>query len=100
MVVVFWIIAIILLIAGIAGIIFCWCNDIDCDIPFSSFLAISIGSLAIVALLGGFDDKNPQPKAIDVYRGKTTLQITYQDTIPIDSVVVWKPEFKPVIKKK
>lgn len=30
------------------------------------------------------------PKAIDVYRGKTTLQITYQDSIPIDSVVVFK----------
>lgn len=30
------------------------------------------------------------PKAIDVYRGNTTLQITYQDSIPIDSVVVFK----------
>lgn len=28
--------------------------------------------------------------AIDVYRGKTTLQITYKDSIPIDSVVVYK----------
>lgn len=31
-----------------------------------------------------------QPKAIDVYRGKTELQITYKGTIPIDSVVVFK----------
>ena len=30
------------------------------------------------------------PKAIDVYRGKTTLEITYKDNIPIDSTVVWK----------
>lgn len=31
------------------------------------------------------------PKAIDVYRGKTTLEITYDtDTIPTDSIVVWK----------
>lgn len=30
------------------------------------------------------------PQAIDVYRGKTTLQITYQDSIPVDSVVVFK----------
>ena len=30
------------------------------------------------------------PPAIDVYRGKTTLQITYKDSIPIDSVVVYK----------
>ena len=27
---------------------------------------------------------------IDVYRGKTTLEITYKDSIAIDSVVVWK----------
>ena len=31
-----------------------------------------------------------KPKAIDVYRGKTTLEITYKDEVPIDSVVVWK----------
>lgn len=30
------------------------------------------------------------PKAIDVYQGKTTLQITYRDGVPIDSVVVFK----------
>lgn len=30
------------------------------------------------------------PSAIDVYRGKTTLEITYKDNIPIDSVVVFK----------
>ena len=30
------------------------------------------------------------PRAIDVYRGKTTLEITYKDSIPIDSVVVFK----------
>ena len=31
-----------------------------------------------------------KPKAIDVYQGNTTLEITYKDSIPIDSVVVWK----------
>ena len=31
-----------------------------------------------------------QPQAIDVYRGKTTLQITYKDNIPIDTTVVYK----------
>lgn len=30
------------------------------------------------------------PQAIDVYRGRTTLEITYKDSIPIDSVVVFK----------
>lgn len=31
-----------------------------------------------------------KPSALDVYRGKTTLTVTYQDTIPIDSTVIFK----------
>ena len=31
-----------------------------------------------------------KPTAIDVYRDKTTLEITYKDGVPIDSTVVWK----------
>lgn len=32
--------------------------------------------------------------ALDVYQGKTTLEITYRDSFPVDSVVVFKDEFK------
>lgn len=31
-----------------------------------------------------------KPTAIDVYEGKTTLEITYRDGVPVDSTVVWK----------
>ena len=31
-----------------------------------------------------------KPKAIDVYRDKTTLEITYKNNVPIDTVVIWK----------
>jgi len=31
-----------------------------------------------------------RPSAIDVYRGKTELKITYQNGVPIDSTVVFK----------
>ena len=31
-----------------------------------------------------------KPKAIDVYKGKTSLEITYKDRGPVDSTVVWK----------
>lgn len=31
-----------------------------------------------------------EPKAIDVYRGNTSLEITYMDGVPVDSVVVLK----------
>ena len=31
-----------------------------------------------------------EPKAIDVYQDKTTLEITYKNNVPIDTVVVMK----------
>lgn len=30
------------------------------------------------------------PTALDVYQGKTTLEVTYKDSVPVDSVVVFK----------
>lgn len=33
---------------------------------------------------------NPMP--IDVYRGHTTLQITYKDSVAVDTIVVFKDE--------
>jgi hypothetical protein len=36
---------------------------------------------------------DPHPTAMDVYQGKTTLEITYRDSIPVDTIVVLKPEF-------
>lgn len=33
---------------------------------------------------------NGRPSALDVYQGKTTLEITYKDKVPVDSVVVFK----------
>ena len=36
-------------------------------------------------------------KAMDIYHGKTTLQVTYKDSVATDSVVVFKVEvFKDV----
>ena len=37
-------------------------------------------------------EKNPS--AMDVYQGKTTLEITYKDGVAIDSVVVFKNKEK------
>ena len=31
---------------------------------------------------------------MDVYQGKTTLEVTYKDGIPVDSVVVFKDNEK------
>ena len=37
-----------------------------------------------------FYEQEQEPQAIDVYRGYTTLEITYRDSIAIDSVVVFR----------
>ena len=51
--------------------------------------------LAILILIVGIgfvvaNEMEETPKAIEVYQGKTTLEITYRDSIPVDSVVVYK----------
>lgn len=46
-------------------------------------------TLLIIAGAGCMHDFN-RPQAIDVYRGKTTLQITYKNNVPIDTTVVYK----------
>lgn len=48
-------------------------------------ILISIGSAMICS---SFHDS--EPSAMDVYQGKTTLEITYKDGVPVDSVVVFK----------
>ena len=84
------VLAIALLIFGIALIAYA-CN-LDDGIAISSLIGtiMCIAGIIILAL----SIQEDKPSAIDVYNGKTRLQITYQDTIPIDTVVVWKDEFK------
>ena len=36
----------------------------------------------------GFISSTPKITAMDVYQGKTTLQITYKDGVPVDSIVM------------
>lgn len=56
-------------------------NEIGC----AAFLAGTILG-AFIVMFYNFGEVKP----IDVYRGKTTLEITYKDSVPIDSVVVFK----------
>ncbi len=46
-------------------------------------VAIMVGGTMMIC-------ENNCPQAIDVYRGKTTLQITYKGNTPIDTTVVYK----------
>ena len=54
----------------------------------SEILKYSVVALFTVCVCGIISISSPQ--AIDVYRGITTLEITYKDSIPVDSVVVFK----------
>ena len=50
-----------------------------------SCLCFSMGIICFIV--------NDKPSALDVYQDKTTLEITYRDSIPVDSVVVFKKQF-------
>ena len=62
-----------------------------CNISNNSYYS-AIMTVCIILLLStilSIIDKT-NPKAIDVYRGKTTLEITYKGGVPVDSIVVFK----------
>jgi hypothetical protein len=65
----------------------------DKDYRFISALLLIISTVIFTALVSSYESRNT-PTALDVYQGKTTLEITYRDSIPVDSVVVFKDEFK------
>lgn len=51
-----------------------------------------IGWLSGITMATGIaaQTQRTTPTALDVYQGKTSLQITYRDTIPIDTIIVFK----------
>ena len=58
-------------------------SSFSCELYKSVLIALSVWSII------GFINWN-KPTAMDVYRGRTTLEITYKDGVAIDSVVVFK----------
>lgn len=59
------------------------------DKKFMRIIMITITACSIIAMFLMFSHLS-KPKPIDVYRGNTTLEITYKDSIPVDSIVIWK----------
>ena len=51
--------------------------------------SIVIGLCVLLGYLVWLNSINT-PTALDVYRGKTTLEITYRNGVAVDSVVVYK----------
>ena len=54
----------------------------------SMIIGVIMGIMAIV--VKEHEEKRTTPTTLDVYRGKTTLEITYRDSMAIDSTVVYK----------
>lgn len=65
-------------------------NDKEARMLSALLLTFSAIIFIILSLL--YKDRNT-PTAKSVYEGKTTLEITYRDSIPVDTIVVLKPEF-------
>lgn len=87
--------AITLLLFVIALILFiCECSG--AALGFTIAGGCSFGVLVLVGIIVGVCCNtsnvtlNNTPTALDVYRGKTTLEITYRDSVAIDSTVVYK----------
>lgn len=56
----------------------------------ASIIIFLIVEVLIICDKAGVLNKRSTPKAIDVYRGKTELEVTSVNGVPIDTVVVWK----------
>ncbi len=63
-------------------------NDTPKTVVGMSILASASTAMAILGIL--VITTTSQPKAIDVYRNKTTLKVTYVDSVAVDSVVIFK----------
>lgn len=74
------------LILGCAGIITIYLTTKEDD--FISFFAILFIVIGVLFLRDYYEQDNPT--AMDVYQGKTTLEITYKDGVAVDSTVVFK----------
>ena len=64
---------------------------------FSAFI-LSVSPIMVFAVWMSHENIN-KPTAMDVYQSKTTLEITYKDSMRIDSIVVFKDEFKKAMEE-
>lgn len=79
------------IIAILVGIALVWA--IEYSEPEAGALGM-IGGILIVFGIGSVGvSLDNKPTALDIYRNKTTLEVTYKDSIPVDTVVVFKDKY-------
>ena len=83
----------IILIIGIlylaVGLLFCLtCLSLKrySSIGWTITLTLNIAGILNVIIYHATE----APSALDVYKGKTVLKITYEDKVPVDTVVIYK----------
>lgn len=79
---------VILTVLGVMFIIISTTKYFTDEYKEALMLGCGLGILFSIVIICPIHISSISP--IDVYRGKTTLQITYKDSIPIDSAVVYK----------
>ena len=86
---IFFILSLIFIVIPIITMIYavCFPKPNDDWLAYSSITCFVVGFILFICCA---IDKETNPTAIDVYRGKTTLEITYKDGVAIDSTVVFK----------
>ena len=84
-----------IIIFGLIYVISLICNIVsnNKDDRFLTALVLTVSAIIFVGLYSSYENINT-PTAKDVYEGKTTLEITYRDSIHVDSIDVWKENFK------
>ena len=78
---------------GLIAIIYYLQKEVDSSLSIAFICALCFGFI-ISGIFVINEYFNPSITPMDVYKGKTTLEITYRDSIAIDSVVVFKEEVK------
>jgi hypothetical protein len=81
----------ICVISAFVGLLFVLAFNLKSGITIiTAALVFTIGTSIIESQKMKIENFEVKPTAIDVYRGKTTLEITYRDSVAVDSVVVYK----------
>lgn len=93
-------IIIINVIGAVIALVGAILHAIKCNFKWAIILTLCF-CLNVILFIDNLDESYYQndndmskPTAKDVYEGKTTLRIVYEDSIPVDTIVVFKKEFR------
>lgn len=84
--IVFLFFGILFMVVGIVLFFICANREQKGIKPIVALILYATGMLNILVYSNG----DIRPSAMDVYKGKTELRITYEGKTPVDSVVIYK----------